>query len=110
MILLNPKHHTRPYPDGRSREIMLKTIAFFEAKGKRRLKEDDQKRVWYADFIEFQRQEGIFATLLTPPPTVRGTRAGTPGATVSSTRSWRSTGWRTGTPGRSPSSAWGRSG
>ena len=41
MILLNPKHHTRSYPDGRSREIMLKTIAFFEAKGKRRLKEDD---------------------------------------------------------------------
>ena len=47
---------------------MLKTIAFFEAKGKRRLKEDDRKRVWYADFIEFQRQEGLFATLLTPPP------------------------------------------
>ena len=42
MILLNPKQHTRPYPDGRSREIMLKTIAFFEAKGKHRLKEDDQ--------------------------------------------------------------------
>jgi acyl-CoA dehydrogenase len=72
MILLNPKQHTRPYPDGRSREIMLKTIAFFEAKGKRRLKEDDQKRVWYADFIEFQRQEGIFATLLTPPPYGQG--------------------------------------
>jgi acyl-CoA dehydrogenase len=68
MILLNPKHHTRPYPDERSREIMLKTIAFFEGKGKRKLKEDDQKRVWYADFIEFQRQEQIFATLLTPTP------------------------------------------
>ena len=43
MILLNPKHHTRPYPDERSREIMRKTIAFFEDKGKRRLKEDDQQ-------------------------------------------------------------------
>ncbi len=68
MILLNPKHHTRPYPDARSAEIMLKTIAFFEDKGKRKLKADDQKRVWYADFIEFQRQEQIFATLLTPTP------------------------------------------
>jgi acyl-CoA dehydrogenase len=48
--------------------MMLKTIAFFESKGKRKLKADDQKRVWYADFIEFQRQEQLFATLLTPAP------------------------------------------
>ena len=68
MILLNPKHPTRRYSDERSREIMRKTIAFFEGKGKGRLKEDDRGRVWYADFIEFQRQEQIFATLLTPPP------------------------------------------
>ena len=38
MLLLNPKHHTREYPDARSREIMLKTIDFFERKGKRKLK------------------------------------------------------------------------
>lgn len=68
MILLNPKLHARVYPDERAREMMLKTISFFEAKGKRRLKEDDQKRVWYADFIEFQRGEQLFATLLTPTP------------------------------------------
>ena len=66
VILLNPKHHTRPYPDERSREIMRKTIEFFERKGKRRLKEDDQERVWYADFLEFLQCEGIFATLFTP--------------------------------------------
>jgi hypothetical protein len=34
-----------------------KTIVFFEAKGKHRLKADDQPRVWYAGFLEFQRQE-----------------------------------------------------
>ena len=45
---------------------MRKTIEFFENKGKRKLKADDRDRVWYADFIEFQRQEEIFATLLTP--------------------------------------------
>jgi acyl-CoA dehydrogenase len=46
---------------------MLKTIEFFEQKGKRKLKEDDRNRVWYADFLEFQKEEKLFATLLTPP-------------------------------------------
>ncbi len=66
MILLNPKNHNRPYPDARSREIMLKTIEFFETKGKRKLKQDDRERVWYADFLEFVQREQVFATLLTP--------------------------------------------
>jgi acyl-CoA dehydrogenase len=66
MILLNPKKHSRPYRDERSRQIMLKTIAFFESKGKAKLKLDDRERVWYADFLDFQRKEKLFATLLTP--------------------------------------------
>ncbi|TMA58497.1 MAG: acyl-CoA dehydrogenase, partial [Deltaproteobacteria bacterium] len=66
MILLNPRQHRRTYPDERSREVMLRTIAFFERKGKRRLKEDDHARVWYADFLEFVKHEGIFATMCTP--------------------------------------------
>ncbi len=66
MLLLNPKHLNRFYPDERSREIMRKTSEFFENKGKRKLKADDRDRVWYADFIEFQKQEEIFASLLTP--------------------------------------------
>ena len=68
MLLLNPKNHGRPYPDERSREIMLKTIAFFENKGKGRLKEDDHACVWYSDFLDFIRENRIFATLLTPEP------------------------------------------
>ncbi|MHA1915801.1 MAG: acyl-CoA dehydrogenase [Promethearchaeota archaeon] len=67
-ILLNPKKHERYYPDNRSREIMLKTIEFFETKGKVKVKEDDIKRVWYSDFLEFQKQHNIFAQLLTPTP------------------------------------------
>lgn len=67
MILLNPKKHSRFYPDERSREIMLKTIAFFENKGKRQLKADDRERVWNADFVEFQKQNQVFYHLLTPP-------------------------------------------
>jgi acyl-CoA dehydrogenase len=65
-LLLNPKKHNRYYPDEGSRETMLKTIEFFEAKGKGRLMADDRECVWYADFIEFQKREKIFSTLLTP--------------------------------------------
>jgi acyl-CoA dehydrogenase len=65
-ILLNPKRHVRPYPDERSRDVMRKTIDFFEQKGKRRLKEDYHARVWYADFLDFVKREKIFATMCTP--------------------------------------------
>ena len=34
MLLLNPKkYQDRNYPDERSKEIMVKTISFFEKKG-----------------------------------------------------------------------------
>jgi acyl-CoA dehydrogenase len=66
MLLLNPHHHSRPYRDERSRQIMLKTIEFFERKGKVRLKTDDRERIWYADMLEFQKSERLFADLLTP--------------------------------------------
>ncbi len=65
-LLLNPKNHNRYYPEQSSRELMLKTIQFFESKGKRKLKKDDHGRIWYADFLDFQKQEKIFSTLLTP--------------------------------------------
>ena len=54
------------YLDEESRSIMLKTIEFFENKGKEKLKSDYHGRVWYADFIEFLKREKVFATLLTP--------------------------------------------
>ena len=66
MFLLNPKQHQRNYSDEETRQIMLKTIAFFEKKGKAKVKKDDYDRVWYADFLEFVKEEKIFATLLTP--------------------------------------------
>ena len=66
MILLNPKKHVRKYSDSRSREIMLKTIEFFENKGLRSIKDDDHKRVWYREYLEFIKENKIFATLLTP--------------------------------------------
>ncbi len=67
MILLNPRKLSRQYADGRSLEVMARTVEFFEKKGKKRLKEDAHDRVWYADFLKFVKDEKIFATLLTPP-------------------------------------------
>jgi acyl-CoA dehydrogenase len=66
MILLNPKKHSREYSDVRSRQVMLKTIEFFEKRGKIKLKEMDHNRTWYSDFLEFIKKERIFSTLLTP--------------------------------------------
>jgi acyl-CoA dehydrogenase len=72
MILLNPSKHDRTYLDRRSQEIMRKTIAFFEGKGRGKIKRDDHERAWYSDFLEFQQKEGLFATLLTPRPYAAG--------------------------------------
>ena len=66
MKLLNPKSAHYPHLDARSRSIMEKTIEFFETRGLKRLKDDDHKKVWYADFLEFVAKEKIFATLMTP--------------------------------------------
>jgi len=66
-MILNPKRLGELPLDARSREIVQKTIAFFEAKGKARLKQDDFDRVWYADFLRFVKEERVFADLLTPP-------------------------------------------
>lgn len=68
MILLNPKKHNRYYPDEESREIMQKTINYFEIKGLKSLKKDDQERTWYREFIDFIGKEKIFSKLLNPTP------------------------------------------
>lgn len=65
-MLINPKQLVHTHPDPALREIVRKTIDFFESKGKKKLKEDDLERVWYADFVEFIKREKVFATLLTP--------------------------------------------
>ena len=66
MLLLNPRDYTYQFPDKRSKEIMLKTIEYFEKRGKQKLKEDDHNRTFYEDFIAFQKKHHIFSTLLTP--------------------------------------------
>ena len=64
--LFNPKNPDFSELDEKSKEIMLKTINFFENKGLEKILEDDHSCVWYEDFIEFQKKEKIFSSLLTP--------------------------------------------
>ncbi len=65
-MLFNPKKFISRCPDEKSMDLMAKTIGFFENKGKGKLKNDDHERVWYADFLDFAKKEGLFAALLTP--------------------------------------------
>ena len=67
-MLFNPKKASFDHLDPRSREIMKKTIDFFETKGKKKLKEDDHERVWYDDFLQFVKKEGIFFRPADPDP------------------------------------------
>jgi len=66
MLLLNPKKHVRKYSDEKSRQIMLKTIEFFEKKGLKNLKADWHEKKWNYDFVEFLKENQVFATLMTP--------------------------------------------
>ncbi len=66
MLLFNPHKYERYHADEPSRQLVEKTIRFFEDKGLQEIKEDDQNMVWYEDFLQFIADEKIFATLLTP--------------------------------------------
>ncbi len=66
MILLNPRKENFEYLDEQTKNLLLKTISFFEKKGKHKIKQDDHERVWYDDFLNFAKKEKLFATFLTP--------------------------------------------
>ena len=65
-LLFNPRTYEGAELDEESRRMMLATIEFFESRGKAVLKEHDRDLTWYADFLDFVKDEGIFAKLLTP--------------------------------------------
>ncbi|NQU64529.1 MAG: acyl-CoA dehydrogenase [SAR324 cluster bacterium] len=66
MILFNPKNEKFSHLDEESRQIMFKTIDFFENKGKQKVIDDYNDKVWYEDFLTFLKENQVFATLLTP--------------------------------------------
>ncbi len=66
-MLLNPATAEFTHLDEASRQIMRRTISWFEEKGKKRLRKDHLDRLWYDDFLNFIKENKIFASLLTPP-------------------------------------------
>lgn len=65
-ILVNPKLDNYDHLDEKSRTLVLKTIEFFEARGKAKIKADEREYKWYADYLDFVKKEKLFSTFLTP--------------------------------------------
>ena len=64
-VLFNPQQFNGAEYDAKSRQMMLDTIAFFEHKGLRAIREDNSLKVWQDDWMKYQKEKGIFATALT---------------------------------------------
>ncbi|MFC9896183.1 acyl-CoA dehydrogenase family protein [Nocardia sp. NPDC127579] len=65
-LLFNPATYDPQHFDAETRRLLRATIEWFESRGKARLLADDAAAVWTADFLEFVKQEKLFATFLTP--------------------------------------------
>lgn len=66
MTVFNPHKPDFAEFDAETRRIFEATIDFFEGKGKAWLLQQDRDRIWFDEFLEFQKKERVFATLLTP--------------------------------------------
>ena len=65
-LLLDPNNFDAAHLDPVSRRKLLALIDWFEQRGKARLLRDDLDAVWVSDFLEFVKEERLFATFLTP--------------------------------------------
>ena len=65
-MLFNPKKHNIEYKDPKTRELMQKVIDFMETKGLKSIKEDWHDKTWNYEFVEFMKENKVFATLMTP--------------------------------------------
>ncbi|HEY5852834.1 MAG TPA: acyl-CoA dehydrogenase family protein [Aldersonia sp.] len=65
-LLFNPNSYDPPQFDPETRRQLRALIDWFEARGKKRLLQDDLDAVWVSQFLDFIGQERIFATFLTP--------------------------------------------
>jgi acyl-CoA dehydrogenase len=71
MQLLNPRRYDRFFPDDRSRQIMRNTIAWFEDRELKQIKQDDFGRPWHANSLDFVNRE----SRLSPPARIFCDRA-----------------------------------
>lgn len=65
-VLYNPQKLNEDFGDERTKEIVEKTIDFFEKKGLKRLREEHKAMLWHQDWLEYQQEHGLYASLLTP--------------------------------------------
>src|SRR5437016_2160041 len=65
-LFFNPRTYDPKHFDAETARLLRATIVWFENRGKEKLLSDYFSHVWYADFLEFQAREGLFATFLTP--------------------------------------------
>ncbi|BAL87420.1 putative acyl-CoA dehydrogenase [Actinoplanes missouriensis 431] len=65
-MLFNPHTYDPAHFDPETRRLLRATIDFFEERGKKALLDTYIDRAWYADFLEFSAETGLFATFLTP--------------------------------------------
>jgi acyl-CoA dehydrogenase len=65
-LLFNPNTYDPSHFDPETRRQLRAVIEWFEGRGKARLLRDDLEAAWVSDFLEFIKQEKIFATFLTP--------------------------------------------
>ena len=71
-LLLDPNRFDPQQLDPESRRQLRALIDWFEERGKARLLRDDLEATWVADFLDFVKQERLFATFLTPSEFAEG--------------------------------------
>jgi acyl-CoA dehydrogenase len=65
-LLLDPNDYDPSHFDRETKRQLRAVIDWFEGRGKVRLLRDDLEAAWVSDFLDFIKQEKIFATFLTP--------------------------------------------
>ena len=71
-LLLDPNRFDPQKLDPESRRQLRALIKWFEERGKERLLRDDLEATWVTDFLDFVKQERLFATFLTPSEFAQG--------------------------------------
>ena len=65
-LLFDPNAYDPSHFDPETRRQLRAVIDWFEGRGKAKLLRDDLEAAWVSDFLDFIKQEKIFATFLTP--------------------------------------------
>ena len=65
-LLFDPNTYDPSHFDPETRRQLRSVIDWFESRGKVKLLRDDLEAAWVSDFLDFIKQEKIFATFLTP--------------------------------------------